>query len=122
MDEVIASTSKTELSAKEKLNQKIQRWKENHPHLIEKICKNCKKTNTSHKVNGNHYYCDNLCQKIFYRKQNVKDKNFDNYQQAVNEVKAKFLPLIEVSNDWNKIRDVETLVKGKTFIVQQIEL
>src|SRR6266542_4234053 len=99
MDEAIASTSKTKLLTEEKLNEEIQRWKENNPHLVKKICKNCKEINASHKVNGNHYYCDNLCQKIFYRKQNVKDKNFDNYQQAVNEVKAKFLPLIEVSND-----------------------
>ena len=80
MDKVIVLTSKTELSAEEKLNKIIQRQEENNPHLIEKICKNCKEINASHKVNGNHYYCDNLCQKIFYRKQDVKDKNFDNYQ------------------------------------------
>ena len=118
MDEEIALTSKIELIAEEKLNQKIQRWKENNPHFVEKICKNCKEINTSYKVNRNHYYCDNLCQKIFYRKQDIKNKNFDNYQQVVNKIKAKFSPLIEVSNDWDKIEDVEILVKGKTFIVQ----
>ncbi len=65
---VIVSTSKTELSAKEKLNEKIQKWEKNNPYLIEKICKNCKKTNASYKINGNYYYYDNLCQKIFYKK------------------------------------------------------
>ncbi len=68
MDEIIASISKTELLAEEKLNKEIQRWKENNLYFIEKICKNCKKINASHKVNRNYYYCDNLCQKIFYRK------------------------------------------------------
>jgi len=96
MDKVIALTSKTKLSAEEKLNEEIQRWEENNPYLIEKICKNCKKTNASHKVNGNYYYYNNLCQKIFYRKQDVKDNN---YQQVVNEIKAKFSPLVEILSD-----------------------
>ena len=37
----------------------------------------------------------------------------------MNKVKAKFSLLIEVSSDWNKIGDIETLVQGKTFVVQQ---
>jgi len=40
----------------------------------------------------------------------------------VNEIKAKFSPLIEVSSNWDKIENIEILVKRKTFIVQQIEL
>ena len=40
----------------------------------------------------------------------------------MNEVKAKFSPLVEVSSDWDKIENIEILVKEKTFVVQQIEL
>ncbi len=40
----------------------------------------------------------------------------------MNEIKAKFSPLIEVSSNWDKIENIEILVKRKTFIVQQIEL
>ncbi len=40
----------------------------------------------------------------------------------MNEVKAKFSPLIEVSSDLDKIENVETLWQGKTFVIQQIEL
>ena len=94
----------------------------NTQQVIINNCKNCNEPNAEHKVNGHNYYCDNLCQKIFYRKEELRTKDFNSYKAALNETKAKFTPIIEVFSDWEKVKDVETIVQGRTIWIQQNEL
>jgi hypothetical protein len=89
------------------------------------ICKNYSEPNATHKI-GNHlkhnYYCNGLCQKIFYRKDDLRKTDFNSYKVALNVAKAKFNPIIEVASDWDKVNYVEVIVQGWPTVIQPNEL